>query len=164
MDPAAPEEAEAFATICVASLSADGDFSDIYRARLYDCLRRYPGTAGLETAQHTELLRRSLRSLHRHGADTALRAAAKTLSGKQREETFAWACEMAVTSGKSSAETRDMVQSIRAVLDIPDTVLRAVSRSAGLRFGKDNAAPVFTHASRQAHHRADENRNRGESQ
>lgn len=146
MEPFAPEQAEAFATICVASLSADGDFDDTYRARLYDGLRRFPGTAELDTPQHTELLRSGLRSLHRHGAGKALRRAAGLLSGEQREESFAWACEMAVASGKASGETSDIVRRIRSTLGISDTVLCAVRHSASLRYGEDIAAPVFADA------------------
>ena len=135
--------ARAFATVCVASLSADGTFDDVSRARAHDGLRRCPATNALDARQHADLLANGERELQTHGLGPALQSAARCLSGRQREETFAWACELAVGSGRDTQDAGDRMEHIRDALEVSPGTLDVIWRSAALRYNRPGLATLF---------------------
>jgi len=144
MQPAMQDILLAFIVPCIAVSSADGDFSELRKSRLYECLQSFPLFSNLHMPEHRMIINQAVKQVYNDGIPLSLSKSAQVLNLQLRESAFAWACELAILDDEVSSDVSQMVQKLLECFEISNDAVTAIGRSLNARFLTSPITPLQT--------------------
>jgi uncharacterized tellurite resistance protein B-like protein len=111
---------EAFTTILLVTVAADGHVSDEEAESVIGISNRMKLYQGQSAEQFNAMMRKLVGLLRKHGPDALLAKACEALPTEYRESAFAASADLIFADGSIEREEKQLVERLQSALHIPD--------------------------------------------
>lgn len=119
-EDAAFSKQEAFASIMLATVAADGNVSDEEVDGFYAVINRMRLFKAQSVAEHKAMIDKLQGLLNRKGPDVLMKKGIESLPAELRETAFAVAADFVFADGSVEAEEKDLIARLQAGLSVSD--------------------------------------------